>query len=54
MMNDNLFTQNSNNDCMKKIDGGGLDNNLRLRAVKYGRYICGFVDFKGTLAYNGN
>lgn len=53
MMSDSLVTRNSDNGCMQKI-GGGLDSYLRLRAVKYGRYMCGFLDFKGTLAYNGN
>lgn len=54
MMNGDIFTQNSNKSCMQKIEGSGLDSHIRLRAVKYGRYICSFVDFKGTLAYSGN
>ena len=34
-------------DCMKLYDGY-----MRLRAVKYGDYICTFLDLKGTLAYD--
>lgn len=37
----------SNRDCMATIDGY-----LRLRAVKYGEYICTFIDAKGILAYD--
>jgi len=54
MMRDSVFTQNRDNNCMKKIDSNGFDSYLRLRAVKYGRHVCGFVDFKGTLGYNGS
>lgn len=53
MMNNGIFRTNSDNECMKKIHDFGVDAYLRLRAVKYGRYVCGFLDYKGTLAYNG-
>ncbi len=51
MMNDNHFNGSNQSNCSQVI-GGGVDSYLRLRAVKYGNYICGFFDFKGTLAYN--
>lgn len=40
------ISQTSRN-CMKTIDGY-----MRVRAVKYGDYICNFLDVKGTLAYD--
>jgi|GEM_PF-2919717 len=55
MMSGDIFTggsgsmigNDSDRDCMGTIDGY-----LRLRAVKYGEYICTFLDAKGILAYN--
>ena len=55
MMRADIFTggsgsmtgNDSNRDCMATIDGY-----LRLRAVKYGEYICTFIDAKGILAYD--
>jgi hypothetical protein len=41
------FSSNPSRDCMKTID-----TYVRLRAVKYGNYLCSFLDLKGTLAYN--
>ncbi len=42
-----MIGNDSDRDCMGTIDGY-----LRLRAVKYGEYICTFLDAKGILAYN--
>ena len=55
MMSGDIFTggsgsmigNDSDRDCMGTIDGY-----LRLRAVKYGEYICTFLDAKGILAYD--
>lgn len=55
MMNDSLSTINSNNGCSQRIGStGSVDSYLRLRAVKYGRNVCAFLDLKGTLAYSGD
>lgn len=58
MMNGNLFTQRAGSnisgvsatsrECMKIID-----KYIRVRAVKYGDYICNFIDFMGDTAYSG-
>jgi hypothetical protein len=45
--NGSMIGNDSDRDCMGTIDGY-----LRLRAVKYGEYICTFLDAKGILAYN--
>ncbi len=44
---DALGEDGTTRDCMKTIDGY-----IRLRAVKYGDYICTFVDARGTTAYD--
>jgi len=58
MMNGDLFTQSegknkigissTSRDCMKIIDGY-----IRVRGIKYGDYICNFIDFMGDTAYSG-
>lgn len=45
--NQSLFTGNSAN-CASST----IDSYVRMRARKYGRRICVFLDLKGTLAYN--
>jgi len=48
MMDSSHANNTKSSSCSHKVD-----LNVRLRAVKYGDYICGFLDSKGQLAYNG-
>jgi hypothetical protein len=43
----NTFNGNPSKSCLATID-----STIRVRAVKYNDYICTFLDFKGTFAYN--
>jgi hypothetical protein len=46
-MNDRLFANSPDKKCLKVID-----DNIRIRAVRYGNRICTFMDVRGHLAYN--
>ena len=52
-----LYISDSNpKACAMENDPSGacqfeVDTYVRARAVKYGNYICGFIDMQGTLAY---
>ncbi len=47
--NGDIFSSNSSPDCVS----GTIDDYVRMRARKYGRMICVYIDQKGAVAYNG-